>query len=93
MYYIFYKSALYLWYIKNLWLLTSIFLEHMKKSMKYSRLSKYKIKKIMKCFSEDITASSTSILLCINRNIINSYYNKFRELLLYYSLRITGKEF
>ena len=47
----------------------------------------------MRCFSEDITASSTSILLGINRNIINSYYNKFRELLLYYSLRITGKEF
>lgn len=47
----------------------------------------------MKCFSEDITASSASILLCINRNTINSYYNKFRELLLDYSLRITGKEF
>lgn len=61
--------------------------------MKYNRLNKYKIKKIMKCFSEDITASSASILLCINRNTINSYYNKFRELLLDYSLRITGKEF
>lgn len=47
----------------------------------------------MKCFSENITASSASILLCINRNTINSYYNKFRELLLDYSLRITGKEF
>ena len=65
----------------------------MKKSMKYSRLSKYKILKKMKCFSEYITASSTSILLCINRNIINSYYNKFRELLLDYFLRIAGKEF
>ncbi len=80
-------------YYNYKWLLTSIFLECMKKSMKYSRLSKYKIKKIMKCFSEDITASSTSILLCINRNTINSYYNKFRELLLDHSLRITGKEF
>ncbi len=46
----------------------------------------------MKCFSEDITASSASILLCINRNTINSYYSKFRELLLDYSLRITGLE-
>ena len=61
--------------------------------MKYNRLSKYKIKKIIKCFSEDIIASSTWILLCINRNTINSYYNKFRELLLDYSLKITGKEF
>ncbi|MDE7314896.1 MAG: hypothetical protein K2N11_04260 [Mucispirillum sp.] len=47
----------------------------------------------MKCFSEDITASSTSILFGINRNTINSYYNEFRELLLDYSLKITGREF
>ena len=41
-------------------------------------LSEYKIKKIMRYFCEDITASKTAILLNINRNTINRYYNLFR---------------
>ena len=47
----------------------------------------------MQCFSEDLTASSTSRLLGINRNTINNYYNAFRESLFAYSLHITGKDF
>ncbi|MFN9915781.1 MAG: IS1595 family transposase, partial [Pirellulaceae bacterium] len=43
--------------------------------MKYSRLSAHKVKKIIKCFCSDITASKTAILLDINRNTINVYYN------------------
>jgi transposase len=60
--------------------------------MKYNRLSRYKIKKIMTCFSEDITATSTSNILGINRNTINSYYNSFRERILEESLKGIEKE-
>ena len=55
--------------------------------MKYSRLSRYKIKKIIGCFAEYITASSAAKILGINRNTINAYYNRFRELILQYSLQ------
>lgn len=41
-------------------------------------LSEYKIKKIMRFFCEDITASKTAILTGINRNTINRYFNIFR---------------
>lgn len=52
--------------------------------MKYWRLSTYKIKKIIACFAEDLTASQTANILSINRNTINSYYNLFRTLILQY---------
>ena len=42
-------------------------------------LSDYKIKKIMRHFCEDITASKTAVLLGINRNTINRYYTLFRR--------------
>jgi len=38
--------------------------------MKYNRLSTYKIKKIMRCFCEDLPASKTAKILEINRNTI-----------------------
>ncbi len=41
-------------------------------------LSEYKIKKIMRHFCEDITASKTALLIDINRNTVNRYYNLFR---------------
>ena len=45
----------------------------------YNRLSHYKIEKIMRCFCEDITATSTAKLLGINRNTINRYFILFRQ--------------
>ena len=60
--------------------------------MKYSRLSKYKIKKIIECFSEDITATSAAKILRLNRKTINNYYNEFRKKILEYSLREQEKE-
>ena len=60
--------------------------------MKYSRLSIYKIKKIIKCFSEDITATSASQILHINRNTVNNYYNLFRKLIFEHSLAEEKKE-
>ena len=44
------------------------------------------------CFSEDITATSASKILGINRNTINSYYNEFRERILEESLLEQEKE-
>ena len=45
--------------------------------MKFERLSKYKIKKIIECFSEDIAATSASKILKLNRKTVNRYYNEF----------------
>jgi transposase-like protein len=44
-----------------------------------SKLSNYKIKKIIQCFCIDIPASKTALLLNLNRNTINYWYMLFRE--------------
>ena len=60
--------------------------------MKHHGLSRYKIKRIILCFAEDITATSASKILHINRNTINAYYNEIREKILQYSLKEQAKE-
>src|SRR3989338_223801 len=45
----------------------------------YARISQYKVKKIIKHFCYDITASKTAGLLSINRNTINHWYLVFRR--------------
>lgn len=47
--------------------------------LKYSKISKYKIKKIIWHFCVDIDATKTALLLGINRNSINRYYQVFRR--------------
>jgi len=47
--------------------------------LKHSKISKYKIKKILKCFCADINASQTADFLDINRRTIDRYFNIFRE--------------
>ena len=48
--------------------------------MKYnSKLSIYKVKKIIKCLLVEIDATKTAILLELNRNTINRWYNIFRQ--------------
>jgi transposase len=47
--------------------------------MKYSKLSHYKIKKILQCFANELTATQASNLLNLNRHTINRYYQIFRE--------------
>lgn len=54
--------------------------------MKNQPLSKYKIKKILRCFCEDLDATKTAKILQINRNTINRYFNIFREIILKNSL-------
>ena len=46
---------------------------------KHSKLSPYKIKKILKCFSMDLTALQAADFLELNRNTINRFYKLFRE--------------
>ena len=48
-------------------------------------LSKYKVKKIILCFCEDIDATKTSNLLGLNRNTVNKYFNEFRHLIFHNS--------
>jgi transposase-like protein len=49
-----------------------------------SKISDYKIKKIIKHFVVDVEASKCSELLEVNRNTINRYYNLFRKLIYEY---------
>ena len=47
--------------------------------MKYSKLSDYQIKKILRCFCLELTAFQTSEQLGFNRHTVERYYNIFRE--------------
>ena len=49
------------------------------KPIKYSKLSSYRIKKLIVHFCVDIDAHRTSILTEINRNTVNRYFKVFRE--------------
>lgn len=46
--------------------------------LKYAKLSRYQIRKILRCFCIDIEASKTAELLTFNRNTVNRYYRLFR---------------
>ncbi len=48
-------------------------------AVKYSKLSDFKIKKVIRCFCADIDATKTSIILGLNRKTINRYFLLFRE--------------
>ena len=47
--------------------------------MKYSKLSEYQIKKILRCFGDELTATQTAKQLHLNRNTIDRYYDIFRR--------------
>lgn len=51
-----------------------------------SKLSNYKIKKIISCFCLDLTATQTSKITNISRNTINRYYSLFRKIIFNYQL-------
>lgn len=46
--------------------------------MKYSKLSTFKIKKILHCFANELTAVQAARELRLNRNTIDRFYNLFR---------------
>jgi len=60
--------------------------------MKFSRLSKYKIRKILEVFCNDLNASVAAQILGINRNTVNRYYNLFREAIFRETLLLLEKE-
>ena len=48
--------------------------------MRYnSKLSTYKVKKIIKFFCVNVDVTKTALLTDINRNTINRWYNIFRQ--------------
>jgi hypothetical protein len=47
--------------------------------IRYGKLSPYKLRKILHCFCEDLTATQTARVTGINRNTVNRYYRIFRE--------------
>ena len=49
--------------------------------LRNSKLSDYFVKKIIQCFSIDIPASETALLLGKNRNTINRWYGLFRQVI------------
>lgn len=49
--------------------------------IKYRRLSKNKVNKILKCFSVDLSATQAAQIAGINRNTINAWYGLFRAAL------------
>lgn len=53
------------------------------KYLKHTHISEVKFKQILKCFSQDFTASQTSLLTNVSRNTVNGLFAKFR-------LRILG---
>jgi len=60
-------------------------------SHKYAPLSVYNVKKIISCFCLDLTATQTSLLLGVNRNTVNKYFNKFRTKIYYHQLSEMSK--
>ena len=46
------------------------------------KISQYKIKKILRCFTKDLTAVEASKLTKLNIKTINRYYNIFRKIIL-----------
>src|SRR3989344_4021778 len=49
---------------------------------KRSHLSEDKFRRIIRCFSLDLTANDTAGLLHLNRHTVNRYYSHFRSLIL-----------
>jgi transposase-like protein len=49
--------------------------------VKYRRLSKNKINKILRCFSADLSATQAAQITDVNRNTINVWYMTFRKAL------------
>ena len=47
--------------------------------MKYSKLSTFKIKKIIHCFSDELTAIQTAKQLGLNRNTVDRFFTLFRQ--------------
>ena len=54
--------------------------------LRYAKLSTFKIRKILRCFSEDLPAIKTSSLLGLNPKTVDRYFNIFREKIVHHSI-------
>lgn len=63
--------------------------------MKYSKLSDLKLKKILRCFCNELTSVQTAKQLGLNRKTTDHYYNSFREKIAVYQegqrIKLRGK--
>jgi len=60
--------------------------------VKFSRISKQKIKNILRCFCGDATATQGAQIFGLNRKTINRYYQIFRECIFRASMVEASKE-
>jgi transposase len=49
--------------------------------LKWSKLSEYRVRKVIECFCLDLTATQTAALMRLNRKTINVLYQRFRLLI------------
>jgi transposase-like protein len=54
--------------------------------VRYAKISTFKIRNLLKCFSEDLPASKTASLLGLNVNTAERYFNLFREKIAQHSI-------
>jgi transposase len=59
--------------------------------MKSSRLSNYKVRKIVECFCVDIEASKAATILKLNRKTANRFYSIFRKAIFDYQTNSLAK--
>jgi transposase len=55
--------------------------------LKGSKISRYRILKLIDCYCLDLEASKTAVLLRLNRNTVNRYYGIFRRLVAQHQAR------
>jgi transposase len=55
-------------------------------------LSDSKIAAIIRCFCEDVTATSTAAIVGTSRNTVNAYFHEFRQLIFHETLKESGLE-
>jgi transposase len=58
--------------------------------IRYKKISDYILRKVLRCFCEDLTATQTAKLTGVSRVTINRYYKLFRQAILQYQESING---
>ena len=58
----------------------------MSKLLKWSKLGRHRLFKLIECFCLDIEASKTAVLLRLNRNTVNRHYTLFRRMIFAHQL-------
>jgi len=59
--------------------------------LKWSKLSRYRILRVIECFCLDLTATQTAALLQLNRKTVNGLYQRFRLLIVLQRMSARGQ--